>query len=209
MDKIENKVWKSWPEVPFIESSLCGAIRTRDRVVSNGSGTYIKKGRILKQYPVSGGYLMVHFRVNGKNVYRLVHRLVAETFLPNPNNLPQVNHKNCNRADNRVSNLEWCDASYNMQYREKHGKSQGQAVFAINLTTLKLSHFSSQMEASRKLEVSVGNLNEVIKGHRSHTHGYWFTNADSNAVEIVRAKFGDSMANKVAELMKDVKSQSV
>ena len=80
--------------------------------------------------PDVGGYVRVgqHLgRVNGvqKKQYYKVHRMVAETFLPNPNNLPQVNHKNGIKTDNRVENLEWCDTSHNMQHAYDTGLHSG------------------------------------------------------------------------------------
>ena len=63
-----------------------------------------------------GGYLRVNLCKNGKPKNFLVHRLVAETFLPNPNNLPCVNHKDQTRTNNRVDNLEWCTYEYNINY---------------------------------------------------------------------------------------------
>lgn len=63
-----------------------------------------------------GGYLRVNLCKNGKMKMFFVHRLVAETFLPNPNNLPCVNHKDQTRTNNRVDNLEWCTYEYNINY---------------------------------------------------------------------------------------------
>lgn len=61
-------------------------------------------------------YLCVSLYKNGKSCTKLVHRLVAETFLPNPNCLPQVNHKDENKLNNCISNLEWCTCEYNINY---------------------------------------------------------------------------------------------
>jgi hypothetical protein len=62
------------------------------------------------------GYIRITLRKNNKNVYASLHRLVAEAFIPNPNNLPQVNHKDEDKTNNCVDNLEWCTTSYNINY---------------------------------------------------------------------------------------------
>lgn len=280
MDKVKNEVWKPYPEFSFIEVSSLGRVRTLDRVVTRGNGKLLIKGRILKQQRNGGGYLQVWFKVNGKNVDKSVHRLVAQTFISNPDGLPQVNHRDCDRTNNCADNLEWCDASYNARYREKYGvsaaeawghpmfainlntsevlcfKSQSEAsrmlgvgmgninnvvkgrrkqaggywftedssieaikndkdklrnivagkvsdysIFAINLTTLEVLHFSSRSEASRALRINIGNLNNVVKGQRNQAGGYWFTNADNKAIKATRCKFGSEVADKVEELM--------
>jgi len=201
------EIWKAYPEFPWVEVSQFGDVRTRDRWVPyRGKGKLFIKGRILKQQRRNNGYLQVEFSVNGKTINRSVHRLVAQTFIPNPDNFPDINHKYCNRTNNNIDNLEWCSRSYNQKYREKYGVSNtealGHPVFAINLTTLEVSRFQSQMEASRVFGISYGNIVEIIKGKRKQSKGYWFTNDDSNAVESTRDKLGDKVAEKVDELMK-------
>ena len=74
-----------------------------------------KHGRILKP-EIRRGYYSVDLMKNGKRYKFRVHRLVAEAFVPNPDNLPQVNHKDEDRLNNIASNLEWCDNTYNSQY---------------------------------------------------------------------------------------------
>lgn len=199
---MENEeVWETYPEFNFIQDSNFGRVRTIDRYVLHGKGTQFVKGRVLKQQLDKDGYLYVHFRVNGKLVNRKVHRLIAQTFLPNPNNWLQVNHKDNNPANNNVGNLEWCTGEYNIEYREKYGEAQNIPVYAVNLTTQEVSRFRSQSEAERVLVASNGSVNHVLKGQYKQTHGYWFTYADSNAVESTKAKFGDEVANRVAKLM--------
>lgn len=75
--------------------------------------------RELKGTIKKGGYKGVLLKLNKKNKWELVHRLVAKAFIPNPNNLPQVNHKDENKLNNLVDNLEWCDSKYNNNYGTK------------------------------------------------------------------------------------------
>ena len=184
--------WESHPDIGIIEVSNFGRVRTLDRIVPRGKYTQFVKGLILKQYDNGNGYLHVVLSMNGKTVTKKVHRLVAETFISNPDNLTEVNHKDCNRANNNVENLEWCTRSYNRQYREKYGVSQtevlGHPVFAINLETLEVSHFRSQSEASRELGVFKQNVNNVIKGIIKQTGGYLFVNDDGHSVDVVNHK---------------------
>lgn len=77
------------------------------------------KERLMKTYTRKDGYVQVCLRKNGKTITHKLHRLVAETFIPNPDNLPEVNHKDENKANNVVSNLEWCSSTYNKNYRYK------------------------------------------------------------------------------------------
>jgi len=181
---MENQVeiWKSHPDFEKLEVSSFGRVRS-------------VKGHYYTGRPINSGYLQVTFCVNGKNVYKLVHRLVAQTFIKNTDNLPQVNHKDGNKTNNNVSNLEWCTNSYNQNYREKYGisatESLGHPIFAVNLTTLEVSQFRSQREASRELGVFISNINNVIKGKQKHAHGFWFVNDDGNAVDIIKSKLHD------------------
>lgn len=79
-------------------------------------------GKFLKDAEQGRGYRFVNISgSDGKQKTKLVHRLVAMAFLPNPNNFPEVNHKNGVRHDNRVENLEWCNGSQNMQNAIERG----------------------------------------------------------------------------------------
>ena len=73
-----------------------------------------KKPRVMKTWLQKSGYENIKLCKNNITYHFLIHRLVAEAFLPNPNNLPEVNHKNKNRSDNRVENLEWCSRIDNL-----------------------------------------------------------------------------------------------
>lgn len=91
--------------------------------------TMSRRKGILKP-EIKNGYLSVNLYKNGKCKHHYVHRLIAETFIPNPNNYREINHIDCNKHNNAVSNLEWCDRKGNLQHsynnglkraREKHG----------------------------------------------------------------------------------------
>lgn len=206
MIKSKVKVWRTYPEFEWIQGNNYGEVRTIDRwgPTSRGNGKRLVKGQILKQYHNNSGYLRVNFSVNGKNINRYVHRIIAECFLPNPDNLPEINHIDCNPLNNCINNLEWCTHEYNCQYREKFGiptaESHGHPLYAINLNTLEVYCFSSQREASRELNISQGHISSVIKGKRKQTGGYWFTNADNNAVDVTKNKLHNIIDNRIEDL---------
>lgn len=175
------ELWKRHPDIGIIEVNSFGRVRS-------------VKGHYYKSNRINSGYLQVYFRMNGKQINKLVHRLVAETFIPNPDNLPQVNHKDCDKTNNNVDNLEWVTHEENIAYRDKLGhtarnNAPKSPVYAINLSNLEVSHFQSQSEASRVLGFSVSNINAVIKGRLKQAHGFWFVKDDGHAVEVINHKF--------------------
>lgn len=89
----------------------------RYAITRDGRVWSYKSGKILKGSINCKGYLQVRIRdCNGDFISKTIHRLVAEAFIPNPDNLPEVNHKDENKLNNCVENLEWCDRTYNMNY---------------------------------------------------------------------------------------------
>lgn len=102
-----------------------GVIKSNSRLIERSEyagGNYYTKDKILKPCLNNKGYYYVDLRINKQTKRYLVHRLVALTFIPNPNNLPIVNHKDFNTTNNNVNNLEWCDISYNIQYSANVGR---------------------------------------------------------------------------------------
>ncbi len=116
---IMKEVWRDIPEYEgYYQVSNHGRVRSLDRVIIGGGVNPVKnlKGRIIKACPDLVGYLIVGLSKNGKVTIKSPARLVAIQFIPNPNNLPQVNHKDENKANNREDNLEWCTCLYNVRY---------------------------------------------------------------------------------------------
>lgn len=98
------------------EVSSLGRVRSLDRYVKNNYSYWLRKGKVLSPEKNKDGYLLVSLCCNGKRYLRTVHRLVAEAFIPNPDNLPEVNHINEDKSNNRVENLEWCTRKYNINF---------------------------------------------------------------------------------------------
>lgn len=110
------------------------------------------KPGILKPQKHRYGYLYVNLCKDGKVKGMKVHRLVAQAFIPNPNNLPQVNHKDENPQNNAASNLEWCSARYNINYGTRNGRvavALSKPVQMFDKQANLLATYPSTMEAER------------------------------------------------------------
>lgn len=131
---MKNEIWKDVPNYEGLyQVSNYGRLKSLEKSVKFYSG-YAKKKcerkypeRIICKNHIANGYLQLELYKNGKAKKIKMHRLVAETFIPNPNNYPCVNHKDENKLNNCVDNLEWCTYSYNNSYNNCHirrGKTQ-------------------------------------------------------------------------------------
>lgn len=110
---------EQWKDIKGFEGLY--QVSNEGRVKSLGNDKS-RKEKILKGRNNGKGYLVVCLWKDGKRVWKLIHRLVAETFLPNPNNYKEVNHKDECKTNNSVDNLEWCDRSYNINYGTRNQK---------------------------------------------------------------------------------------
>ena len=129
------------------------------------------KGRIIKGEISNRGYRRVSLSNNDvKNKKMSVHRLVAETYIPNPHNYPEVNHKNENKLDNRVSNLEWCSTLDNLNHSrviEKASVAKFRKVKCV--TTGKI--YNSIKEAADELGLYHSNIVACCNGRRATCGG--------------------------------------
>lgn len=126
---IEDEVWKPVTGYSYYEVSNLGKVRSKDKYVKSRKGDgnkYLKKGKLLTPVLLAQGYYAVSLITDdGTNKKSCkIHRLVAEAFIPNPNNLPLINHKDEVKTNNRVDNLEWCTNKYNSNYSDT-GKKAG------------------------------------------------------------------------------------
>ena len=113
-----EEIWR--PVVGYeglYEVSSYGRVKSLEKSYIRKNGVINHKSeRILIPGKDKGGYLQVSLYCNGERHMKKIHRLVAQAFIPNQDNLPQVNHKDEDKTNNRVDNLEWCDGKYNINY---------------------------------------------------------------------------------------------
>ena len=134
-----------------------------------------KTGRIIKlsKWVDSLGYYMVAFRCNGKKHWRRVHRLIAETLIPNPNNRPQVNHIDGNKLNCSIDNLEWCTNKYNTKeaYDNNLYKSKKECpIRAIDKSTGQVFEFKSIRNCGETLHLNRKTITSILKGEKKTTN---------------------------------------
>lgn len=139
--------------------------------ISNDGRVRNANGHVLKPRKSDSGYLRVWLSTNGKPKCYPVHRLVATAFLPNPDNLPEVNHINGVKTDNRMENLEWCTTSHNRRHssyelNNESGKPK-RPVVCIDLGWI----FPSVAEAARAVRGSKQNIVACCQGKRNSHMG--------------------------------------
>ena len=178
---MKKEIWKDILGYEGLyQVSNFGRVRSLDRIVKekNGKNKFLK-GKILKYILVYGGYMVVRLSKNGilKNYY--VHRLVAQAFLDNPDNLPCVNHKDENPQNNVVSNLEWCDAKYNLNYGTRNKRISekmtngklSKPVLQYTLDGELVKKWSSTHECGRN-GYNRGNVSACCLGYLKFYKGY-------------------------------------
>lgn len=179
-----------WKDVAGYEEvyqiSSLGRVRSKDHYVKTGryNGTRLAPGKLLKPNKSSHGYLFIKTSKKYGSKHLAIHRLVAQAFISNPNNYPDVNHKDEVKDNNRLENLEWCNHSYNAKYgtcQQRLLKYKQKAVCMIDLKTNQvLKTFISMKVAAREIGVSSVCISCACRG-KSHTAGgYGWRYANGN-----------------------------
>ena len=166
-----------WKDVKDFEGLY--EISSHGEVYSHISNKILKLNNQIK------GYLAIDLWKNKKRYRRRIHRLVAEVFIPNPENKPEVNHKDCNTSNNNLENLEWVTTAENQIYASKLGRKSH--LLGVNGKYNKLHKIVEQLdlysdniiniyngtnEAYRKTNINQGNIASCCRGERNHAGGY-------------------------------------
>lgn len=169
------EIWKDIKNYEGLyQVSNLGNVRSLDHYASNGKKNILYKGRILKQTKhKKTGYLLATLCKNNKHKSILVHRLVAEVFINNKNKLPCINHKDENKENNCVTNLEWCTHKYNNNYGN-NTKKLCKPVLQYDLQGNFVKEYYGANEASRKTGISCTNICKCCRGERKKTKGFIF-----------------------------------
>ena len=158
-----------WREIAFTNGAY--SISTLGNVRNN------KTQRILKPFKYGNGYLGVALSANGESKKFKIHRLVALTFLENPNGYDQVNHKDECKTNNSLSNLEWCDMKYNLNYGTRTQRMAEKVSIPVDQFTIDgtfVKRFAGIIEASRSLGANDkgSGIVKVCKGKRKTFYGF-------------------------------------
>ena len=192
-----EEIWKDIKDYEDLyQVSNLGRVKSIRRKVNNNRGIMIRQEKILTPEITKHGYLRIKLFKNNKGKRILIHRLVAETFISNPENKPQVNHIDFNRANNKVDNLEWVSASENIKYSfdkgriklpynvyenirkqgsiygKKNGEKCSKKIIQQDLEGNLVKEWESINKAGRELEISIGHISDCLKGRRKTYKGY-------------------------------------
>jgi hypothetical protein len=156
---IKEEIWKDIPEYEgYYQVSNYGNFKSLNRIVKyKQNKTRIYPGKLLLVEPTKDNYRRIVLMKNGIKTRYMCHRLVASAFIPNIENKPCINHKDGNKSNNRVDNLEWCTPSENMKHAVQTGLLKGHY---INSNNIKLKcvetgiEYASIKDASRQLNIN-------------------------------------------------------
>ena len=140
-------------------------------ITSCGKVWSYRSKKFLKSCKQSTEYLAVTLCKDGTRKSYTIHRLVAEAYLPNPNNLPQVNHKDENKTHNYINNLEWCDNTYNVNYGTRNkrvGRARSKTVICVETNIV----YHSPTEVEQTLGIDASSIHKCCKGKRHTAGGY-------------------------------------
>lgn len=171
----QQEIWKEIVDTNGIyQVSNIGRVRSVDRIVNYiGGKSIFTKGKILKCYNHTGGYIGVDLYIDKKRVKRFVHRLVAQTFIDNPLNKPEVNHIDENKKNNNVENLEWVTDSENklhLSYGRRCAETRRKLkcgwkpVIQFDLNMVEINRYENVRLASQNVGIDESSISKCCRG---------------------------------------------
>ena len=174
-----------WKDIEGYEGLYKISNLGRVKSLRNFSGVhkkYYKYEKIMKPVDNGRGYLTAMLSKNKIKKHKYIHRLVTQEFIANPYNLPEVNHKDENKKNNCVNNLEWCERIYNNQYGTKNkrgAEKRGIKVLQIDINTNKIINiFPSIRQAARTNKLLFSSIRACCVGKARQAYGYKWRYAD-------------------------------
>lgn len=181
---------EEWRDIKGFEGlymvSNLGRVKSLNRSArANTCGTRVVAERILNPSKSKSGYLLVVLCKNGMRFDRNIHRLVAESFINNNNKFTEINHKDENKLNNKVDNLEWCDRKYNANYGSGIQRCAMQKWKPVRMISLEdgriITVFSSAKEAELRTGISRKTISSVCRCKTKTAGGYkWEFDKDGN-----------------------------
>lgn len=189
MDKYFNEIWRDVVgyEGYYMVSNNGRIVRPKRLVVNRLGVHHIVRGGERKQVPTHDGYLSVGLHMDGIKKTMRVHRIVAEAFIPNPMSLETVNHKDGNKENNCVLNLEWMTRKENCKHAYRTGLStppcigrfnelhpMSKAIHQYSIDGDYLQSFPSASEASRAIGANVSHISDFASRPKNRIHAYGY-----------------------------------
>jgi len=206
-EKINLK--EEWRDIKDYEGtykvSNTGKIKSLDRYIDYSNGkTYFYKGIFLKPQKHPAGYLQVGLSLNGETNSLLIHRLVAEAFIENPNNLPEVNHKDENKKNNFINNLEWCTEIYNSNYGTKGQRISDKnslTTYQYSLNGELITIYKSTLEAQRITGSDRVSIQQCCTNSLKTSNGFVWSYKELSQEEVINIVKSKKWDNKPKEIL--------
>lgn len=203
---MKKETWKKYKDT-YYEFSNLGRARTVDHYIFKNfkykQVKVFKKGQLIKIIDRADGYKEVS--IFSKKY--LIHRIVAELFIPNPLNLPQVNHKDENRGNNNADNLEWCSSKYNNNYgkhNKKVSKTKSKKVYQINEDNIIIGIYENAKEANAITGICQSGITHACNGRNFIAGGfYWSYDQGGRAIDLTKIVTKRSRKKKYLNLTRE------
>lgn len=174
-----EEVWKNIINFEdYYQISNYGRVKSLERIIfRKNNTTYFQKERIMKLTTNKNGYLYITLRKNNKVKTFLVHRLVAQAFISNPNNLPEINHKDEDKTNNRIENLEWCTNLYNENYGSGNARAgilHRKEVIQYNKNNNYICKYKSGIDAEHQTGIDNASISRCCYNKQKKAGGFYW-----------------------------------